>query len=328
MRLAKAKDEPIETRWPTLKAFYEGLERTLHERGISSLTTGGNACIVYGLAQMTKDCDIIIPVEKAEEVLQILAKTTLRGNRCHFTLKYGGPLHSRWLNGGWSSHTFFGPLNKPLARVDFFVKPPRVTALRHDENPHYLSRDGVARMKKTRRAKDWAFANLLGTQMVKRGDIAGILHITDPKVLADLTNETEVPVALLAERPLLKLVQDHHPDAERYLKAEIEFWTQLDDLRLTTYETAWVPYGKELEKNPKLAERSVLDQHKRLVEIADQRLDPNPLQTVGFQNLIAQAKEKTAKIFHDIDLTLLPTPVAFFGQKPAAAGQPSREFEL
>jgi len=77
-----AKDEPIETRWPTLKAFYEGLERTLHAHGISSLTTGGNACIVYGLAQMTKDCDIIIPIEKAEEVLQILAKTTLRGNSC------------------------------------------------------------------------------------------------------------------------------------------------------------------------------------------------------------------------------------------------------
>ena len=143
-----AKDEPIETRWPTLKAFYEGLKRTLHAHGISSLTTGGNACIVYGLAQMTKDCDIIIPVEKAGEVLQILTKTTLRGNSCYFTLKYGGPLHSRWLNGGWRSHTFFGPLNKPLARVDFFVKPPQVTALRHDENPHYLSRDGVARMKK------------------------------------------------------------------------------------------------------------------------------------------------------------------------------------
>ena len=164
--------------------------------------------------------------------------------------------------------------------------------------------------------------------MVKRGDIAGILHITDLKVLADLANKSNIPAPLVAERPLLKLVQEQHPDVERYLKAEIEFWTQLDDLRLTAYETAWVPYGRELEKNPKLAERSLLDQHKCLVEIADQRLDPNPLQTVGFQNLIAQAKEKTARIFHDIDVTLLPASAAFFWEKPVATGQPRSEFEL
>jgi hypothetical protein len=57
----------------------------------------------------------------------------------------------------------------------------------------------------------------------------------------------------------------------------------------------------------------LLEQQDRLARIAGKYLDPNPLQTVGFQHLVAQAKEKTAGIFHDIDLALLPNQVAFFG---------------
>jgi hypothetical protein len=48
--------------------------------GINSLTTGGFACVWYAIAQQTKDCDIIIPVEKAAEVLQMLAQTHLEGH--------------------------------------------------------------------------------------------------------------------------------------------------------------------------------------------------------------------------------------------------------
>ena len=180
-------------------------------------------------------------------------------------------------------------------------------------------------MKKTRRVKDWAFANLLGVQMARGGDIIGILHITDPKVLADLADQSEIPAPLLAERPLLKLVQEHHPEVERYLKAETEFWTQLDDLRLAAYEAAWVQYGQKLQQHPKLAELSLLGQHKRLVEIADGCLDPNPLQTAGCQNLITQAKEKTANIFHDIDPAFLPASVACFGPEPVATKKPPQQ---
>ena len=69
--------------------------------------------------------------------------------------------------------------------------------------------------------------------------------------------------------------------------------------------------SSNLLKNPKLAARDLLDQRKQLVEIAKRRLDPSPLRTVGFQNLVARAKGKTAEIFRDIDPTLLPTPAPF-----------------
>jgi hypothetical protein len=73
--------------WPVLQKFYRKLAQDMHAGGINSLTTGGFACVWYAIAQQTKDCDIIIPVEKAAEVLQMLAQTNLEGHQCHLTLK-------------------------------------------------------------------------------------------------------------------------------------------------------------------------------------------------------------------------------------------------
>jgi hypothetical protein len=303
--------------WPVLQKFYRKLAQDMHACGINSLTTGGFACVWYAIAQQTKDCDIIIPAEKAAEVLQMLAQTNLEGHPCHLTLKYGAPLHERWLNGGWSSHTYFGPPDKPMARVDIFGNPPRISRLEADQDPLFLSRDGVARMKKTRREKDFAFANLLGEQMLVRGDPAGLLHITDPKRLIDVAQKTVIAPSLITERPLLKLALSGSPEVERYIKAEKDFWSTLDDMRLKAYAKAWIPYGAEIQSTPGLLHTELQEQNRALIKIAERTLDPAPLQTMGWQKMVELAKEKTVRIFQNLDPNLLPHPNSFFGQTDA-----------
>jgi hypothetical protein len=307
---------PISEDWPILQEFYNQLAQKLHAQGVKSLTTGGIACVFYAVNQKTKDCDIIIPVEQTATVCGVLAETTFAGQKCHLTLKYGAPLAEKWLNGGWSSHTFFGDFEtKPFARVDLFGKPPRVRSLLSDENPIYLSREGVAQMKKTRREKDWGYGNLLGCQMLTRGNPEGLLHLTEIKILTQYIMMTQVSEQLLQERPLLKLALAGSPDLERYLKAEKEFWFRLDDLRLTAYETEWEAYGKALQTHPELLSMDFIAQNQAMTDIAEQTLDPAPLREPKWQNIVEKAKTDTARIFHDLNIDLLPTPIAFFNEK-------------
>jgi len=302
---------PIAATWAALQNFYHELAQELHRRGVSSLTTGGIACVLYDLAQTTKDCDLIIPVEKTQVVSELLSGLRFQGQGCHLTIKYGAPFDARWLEGGWSSHAFFGSAHEPLARVDFFGRPPRVRKLLSDENPLYLSRDGVAWMKKTRREKDWAYANLLGYQMLSRGNPQGLMHVTDSKPLIKAAREIQITQAMIQDRPLLKLAISGSEDLERYLKAEKEFWTRLDDLRLTTYERAWAPYRQALLAHPELVNMDFQEQNQAMIKLAERALDPAPLKTFGWEKLVEQAKAETSRMFQNLDMRLLPNPIVF-----------------
>jgi hypothetical protein len=52
-------------------------------------------------------------------------------------------------------------------------------------------------------------------------------------------------------------------------------------------------------------------QNEALVELGERYLDPSPLHTVGWDDLLGQAKEHTRAMFENIDQELLPTPPAF-----------------
>jgi hypothetical protein len=309
------QDHAIRTKWTVAGPFYRQFAERLHQRGIRALTTGGNACIVYALAQQTKDCDLIVPLDKSEEALECLAETVFAGGKPRYYLKYGAPFSKEWLAGGWSSHTFFGPADDPTARIDFFARPPRVSHPGPDEAPLYLSRDGVARMKKTRRLRDWAYANLLGIQMIReKGDVHGLLHINSMPDLLELAANVEIPSGVLRERPLLKLAQENSPDLERYIKAEMEFWQKLDDLRLSLYTAAWRHYGERVRQDNRLPRLDLLEQHRKLVEIATESLEADPIAKFGEANLVGEAKRGTMRVFGQLDLDLLPTPTILAGE--------------
>ena len=59
-----------------LEQFYEGLVVKLRDRGVVCATTSGIACVSYGVAQTTKDCDMLCQSEAAGE---LLLETQLNG---------------------------------------------------------------------------------------------------------------------------------------------------------------------------------------------------------------------------------------------------------
>ena len=42
-----------------LEKFYEGLVARARRRGIACAITSGMACVAYGVAQATRDCDLV-----------------------------------------------------------------------------------------------------------------------------------------------------------------------------------------------------------------------------------------------------------------------------
>lgn len=119
-----AKPEPTIESTATLQDFYLEIGNILSAKGIPALVTGGMACVAYELGTKTKDCDIIIPVAQARRVLEVVAQLNFKGAKPHYALNYGAPLDTRWLAGGWSSHTYFGIAAKTDARLDFLVSHP------------------------------------------------------------------------------------------------------------------------------------------------------------------------------------------------------------
>mgnify|MGYP004372653889 CR=1 FL=1 len=49
-----------------LESFYHDLVRRARERDITCAITSGMACVHYGVAQTTKDCDLLCDPELAE----------------------------------------------------------------------------------------------------------------------------------------------------------------------------------------------------------------------------------------------------------------------
>jgi len=306
MQLPK-KEATVEST-EALKSFYEEVGNALLAKGLTPLATGGIACVAYKLAQKTKDCDIIIPVDQAHRVLEHIATTTFHGAPPHYALNYGAPLDSRWLAGGWSSHTFFGDAENTEARLDIFGLPPRVKNPRPDEKRFYLSRDGVAAMKKTQRDKDWPFVSILGMKMLVQDNPRGFLHLFDEQELLKEMKIRTPSAELIAERPVLELARIKSPNLLKYLKAERDFWQTLDRLRLDTYKAAWVPYRKAVEALPELRHAPLLTQHAQLVALAQTLLPKAPLAGKHAQ-LIQQAKAVVVATYNAVDANLLPNPI-------------------
>ena len=68
-------------RYAELERFYEGLVRRARRRGIPCAITSGMACVAFGVAQATKDCDLLCAPAAAGKFLDLLGEARLRGQR-------------------------------------------------------------------------------------------------------------------------------------------------------------------------------------------------------------------------------------------------------
>jgi len=130
-----------------LEEFYEDLVSEARRRGVACAITSGMACVAFGVAAATLDCDLLCSPETAEELQETCLRDRLPNYRGHLT----APLDSRWLSGGWTSHFCWSPPNEE-AYLDIFGITPRGTSPWAAEfQGLYAGLHSVAEMKRTDR---------------------------------------------------------------------------------------------------------------------------------------------------------------------------------
>ncbi len=279
-----------------LESFFCSLVATAQERGIPCAITSGMACVHFGVAATTKDCDVLCLAEKSDDFRALVAETKLRGLLPNYRGNISPPLDARWMRGGWTSH--FTWKTKPEETcLDIFGIAPRGSSAWEDQLAGIYARyNVVAEMKRTNRAKDWPFATALGGAMLAEGDLKGWLHLYDLDVLRSSLRREEIPPARLTDRPLLRLAPfDDGLRVKRILMAEQVFWSELDEIRVRIFQKFLRPYVSAVRRES-IGRRDleVETSHAIRLACAEQHLPQRPLRDYGLGRMLEEAKANVA----------------------------------
>ena len=289
-----------------LDRFFERLVTTVQTQGGVCAITSGMACVQYGVASATKDCDLLCAVDSAGQLLNVLRVTSLYGVGCAYRGHLTPPLDPRWLRGGWTSH-FHWDLGDAAAYLDVFGVAPRASSFWITEAARTLTGMRiVAELKRTDRPKDWPFATALGVKLLEDGDSRGWLHIFDVATLRGVFARVPLPDAQIAQRPSLALLRDGDPRLELAVFGETVFWQTLDRLRAQVYQTAVRSYFQAVKKDPQADSPDLARQHEVRVGHAERLLPPSPLRDYGLERLVAEAKAKAGGLLAAGALDWLP----------------------
>jgi hypothetical protein len=69
-----------------LERFYERLVSRARKRGVTCAITRGMACVAFGMAQTTKDCDLLCAPDAARKLFELLSETSLKASVKHVML--------------------------------------------------------------------------------------------------------------------------------------------------------------------------------------------------------------------------------------------------
>ena len=103
-----------------IKNIYIELTEKINAGRLRAVICSGQAAVLHRIAIMSKDGDWII--REDQECLSHIMNI-LEGYGAVY--RFGAPLDTRWLKGGWSSHFEFMYENIRI-RTDFFTRPPRI----------------------------------------------------------------------------------------------------------------------------------------------------------------------------------------------------------
>lgn len=289
-----------------LERFFEGLVERVRSQGAVCAITSGMACVRFGVAVATKDCDVLCLPDNAAIFFDTLVATQLGDASCRYRGHMTAPLDARWLRGGWTAHFMWGGESSD-ARLDVFGVAPRASAAWDAEMQGlYVGLHTVAEMKRTDREKDWPFATGLGAKLLRSGDLRGWLHIFDHDLLVELADRVPLPPEVVTRRPVLRLLESRNPVLEVALKAEVEFWSRLDKRRLQIYRNASRAYTSAVKADPGSDGLDLRGQHQVRVEHALRLLAMNPLREHGLDRLAAEARAEVARFFPAESLEWLP----------------------
>ena len=295
-----------------LHLFYEDLVRKLRDRGVVCAITSGLACVHYGIAETTKDCDLLCHPDSFDTLLGLLNETRLGAQPCRYRGHISPPLDSRWHLGGWTSH-FEWDTHPRVITLDIFGRAVRQSSpWEHDLSGLYAGMNVVAEMKRTDRDKDWPFVTSLGTEMLRRRDPRGWLHVFDADALCELQEDSSIPAEMLPVRPALRMAIDRDPRLRQALLAERHFWQELDRLRIRIYRAALRPYVLAMGRTRISGEASLREQHAARLACAEKTLKQTPIATYGLERLIKEARDATAALVQRELLQWLPDVRPYF----------------
>lgn len=295
-----------------LETFFCDLVARAQRAGIPCAIMSGMACVHFGVAATTKDCDVLCLAEKSDDFRALVAATELRGLRPNYRGHISPPLDARWLRGGWRAHFTWKTKPEETCLDIFGIAPRGSSAWEVEILGLYASRHTVAEMKRTNREKDWPYITALGIKLLKAGDPRGVLHIYNAETLAQSVQERPPAAWMLAARPALRLAGESDERLAEALHAETVFWHRLDACRIRLYEHALRPYVSAVRKTIARRPMTLTESHDIRIECASRFLLQSPIAAHGFAQLVADAREATARLVHPALLEWLPNGLAHF----------------
>lgn len=273
-----------------LEEFFSCIVARAQSNGIACAITSGMACVHFGVAATTKDCDVLCDAAKSDEFRELLAGTGLRGLFPVYRGNVSPPLAVNWMRGGWTSH-FIWETKPEAACLDIFGVAPRGRSpWGEDLRGIYAPPNVVAEMKRTNREKDWPFATALGGKMLNEGDAEGWLHLYDVDVMRQYAKHAMPPDSLAGVRPLLGLAPFSDTlRVKRVLLAERAFWSELDELRVRIYQKPLRAYRAAVRRESACS-RPLAESHEIRLACAKAHLPLHPLRDYGRDRMIAEAR--------------------------------------
>jgi hypothetical protein len=274
-----------------LHLFYEDLVGTLRDRGVLCAITSGLACVHYGIAETTKDCDLLCHPNAFGELLNVLSRTRIEEVPCSYRGNISPPLDARWHEGGWTSHFEWVPLPTAVT-LDVFGHALRESSPWERETLGlYASPQTVAEMKRTNRDKDWGFITALGVRMLEADDERGWLHIFNAATMAEMLRDKRCPSEMVSRRPALALAVAQDPKLPGALNAERRYWEELDRRRIQILERHLRPYVSAVRKARAGKALNLAEEHAVRIDCAGRHLPMNPLRDYGLQRYLDETRE-------------------------------------
>lgn len=258
--------------------IYLQLTEEFNDGRLRAILSSGQAVVLHRLAIMSKDGDWILreDEESTQHVLGVLAKYGAR-------YRFGAPLDTRWLTGGWSAHFEFHH-QQLRVRTDFVTRPARVAAdhlallweRNASANPPVVDLATLVDIKKTNREKDYVVIGELARRLPSPRE--QLLCSRSAKDLAELAaKHPDLTTALVPLRPLLAKVDGTREQLESALDAERRALMHANEERLSQYMVAaegwsrrWPSVQRQLDGLPLLAA------HEQIVAEAEQHLPFTP----------------------------------------------------
>ena len=219
---------------------------------------GGQACVFYGAAQVSKDIDFLVLAEPENFTRLQAALAELRADRIAVppfdpaVLARGHAVHFRCSATGVEGLRV-DVMTRLRAMPEFAALWERRTTLVDDEDVEYhlLCIPDLVHAKKTQRSKDWPVIELLVTIHHRENATEATDHHVDfwlreartPELLVELCHRFPTRAAeLTPHRPLIRLAHEALLDD---LRAALDAEVRAEQARDRDY---WEPLRRELEE--------------------------------------------------------------------------------